>query len=229
MQIIPWRYDSDFPPGDEEMKAWSYNSDYFSSTESSVSKGLNHSIAILATLMWKYLVWELRCSFGDIICNSEDFYIRAWIRRRPVSDSRASVSAFCRAHVVASGTNGMFTGHVAKGTSYSRDEKCRRRNRFSCPLGKSDTKSIHVYLRTCGIAPRSAKRVARKADGTLPAYLQLFGLPSVWPRFWLVYDMTSINFILNKNKTHSFYINLCNSNWSGWKNYPCLNLNWHIS
>lgn len=122
----------------------------------------------------------LHCSRGDscVICNSKDFYIRAWIRRRPVSDSKASVSAFCQAHVAASGTNGMFTGHVTKGTSYSREEKCRR-NRFSCPLGKSDTKSIHVYLRTCGIAPRSVEHVARKADGTLLTYLQLFGLPSV--------------------------------------------------
>lgn len=83
---------------------------------------------------------------------------------------------------------------VAKGTSYLCEEKCRR-SRFSCPLGKSDTKSIHVYLRTCGVTRRSTEHVTRKADRTLPTYLQLFDLPSVCPRFWSVCDMTSINFV----------------------------------
>lgn len=93
------------------------------------------------------------------------------------------VSAFCQAHVAASGTNGICTGHVAKGTSYSREEKCRRRNRFSCPLGKSDTKSIHVYLRTCGITRHSTEHAARKADRILPTYLQLLELLSVCSGF----------------------------------------------
>lgn len=66
--------------------------DYFSYAELNVSKGLNHLIATLAALVGKYLIRKLRFFRGDscIICNSEDFYIRARIRRRLVLGSAKS-------------------------------------------------------------------------------------------------------------------------------------------
>jgi len=164
----------------------------------------------------KYPIWDLLSS-RRLLYNLQFrrflWYIRARIPETCIGEHETLASAFCQAHVAASGTNGMCTGRVAKGTSYSREEKCRRLSRFSCPLGKSDTKSIHVYLRTCGVTRYSAEHVTRKADRTLPTYLQLLSLLSVCPRFRSVCDMTSINFVeRDYTLVHIFWT--CWSKWS---------------
>jgi len=55
------------------------------------------------------------------------------------------------------------------GTSYSR-ARARRRSSvdYSCPLGKSDTKSIHVYLRVDAVARCLTEHVARTRGGQHP-------------------------------------------------------------
>lgn len=144
----------------------------------------------------------MRFPRGDfcIICNSEDFYIRARIRRRLVSDSaKPRRLPFAKFTSQLRGQTGCVRG-IAKGTSYSRAEKCRRRSRFSCPLGKSDTKSIHVYLRTCGVARRSAEHVVRKADS--PDLLTAVRLAVSLPKI-LIGDMS-----INLWNT-SLYVDLC--------------------
>lgn len=141
-----------------------------------VSKKLNDSfVPSRRSLLSCERTWEGRTFLGSgagIICNSGDFYIRAdsKTRRRPISrNARASGACLLPSSHRQQSTNaGVPTRRIAKGTSYSHEEKRRRRCRFSCPLGKSNTKSIHVYLRIGDVARCLAEHVASKGRQNSP-------------------------------------------------------------